>query len=173
MSLCNLFNVSLSLGKVPKIWKQANVSPTHKGKGNKKDKCNYRPKSLLSNVGKILESIVFKALYKLCVDYGLLTRRNSGYKPKDSAINQLLVMIHKIYQALENGHDYCFVSLDATVAFDRVWHRGLIHKLGKIGVSGNALKWFKYCLKDRKQRVVIEGETTECISISCGINLRK
>ena len=39
----------------------------------------------------------------------------------------------------------------------------------KIGVSGNLLKRFKNYLKDRKQRVVIEGETSEYISISCGV----
>ena len=89
--------------------------------------------------------------------------------PKTQHINQLLVITHKIYQALENEHDYCFLSLDATAAFDRVWHQGLIHKLEKIGVSGNLLKWFKNCLKYRKQWVVIEGETSEYISISCWV----
>ena len=88
-SLCKLFNESLPLGKVPKIWKQAIITPVSKGKGNKQDKCNYRPISLLSNVRKLLERLVFKAVYKFCVDHGLLTWRNSGYKPKDSTINQL------------------------------------------------------------------------------------
>ena len=38
ISLCKLFNASLSLGKVPKIWKQANIISVFKGKGNKQDK---------------------------------------------------------------------------------------------------------------------------------------
>ena len=70
---------------------------------------------------------------------------------------------------MENGHDYCFVSLDATTAFDRVWHQGLIYKLKKNGISGKLLTWFKNYLKDRKQRVVIEGQTSEYISIRCGV----
>ena len=169
MSLCSLFNASLTSGKVPQIWKQANVTPVFKGKGSKQDQSNYRPISLLSNVGKLLEGFVFKAVYRFCVENGLLTWRNSGYKPKDSTINQLLVITHKIYQALENEHDYCFVSLDAIAAFDRVWHQGLIYKLKKIGISGKLLTWFKNYLKDRKQRFVIEGQTSEYISIRCGV----
>ena len=131
-SLCSLFNASLMSGQVPQIWKQANVTPVFKGKGSKQDKSNYRPISLLSNVGKLLERIVFKAVHRFCVENGLLAWRNSGYKPKDSTINQPLVITHKIYQALENGHDYCFVSLDATAAFDRVWHQGWIYKFKKL-----------------------------------------
>ena len=94
-TLCYLFNTSLSLGKVPNIWKQANVTPVFKGKGNKQDKCNYCPISLLSNVGKLLE-FVFKAVYEFCVVHVLLIWRNSGYKPKGSTINQLLVITYKI-----------------------------------------------------------------------------
>ena len=156
-------------GKVPQIWKQANVTPVFKGKGSKQDKSNYRPISLLSNVGKLLERIVFKAVYRFCVENGLLTWRNSGYKPKDSTINQLLVITHKIYQALENGHDYCFVSLDATAAFDRVMAPRLDLQIEKNGISGKLLTWCKNYLKDRKQRIVIEGQTSEYISIRCGV----
>ena len=58
----DLFNLSLTLGKFPKIWKQANVTPIFK-KGNESDTNNYRPVSLLSTVGKVFEKIVFKYMY--------------------------------------------------------------------------------------------------------------
>ena len=48
--LCNLFNFSLTTGKVSKIWKQANVSPIYK-KNDPSDVSNYRPISLLSTNG--------------------------------------------------------------------------------------------------------------------------
>ena len=64
--LCDLFNFSLSNGKVPKIWKQANVSPIHK-KNDPSDMSNYRPISLLSTAGKALENIVHKHLFNFFV----------------------------------------------------------------------------------------------------------
>ena len=56
--LCSLFNQSLSLGIVPDIWKEAHVCPIPKG-GDKTAVSNYRPISLLSNINKVLERIVF------------------------------------------------------------------------------------------------------------------
>ena len=53
------------------------------------------------------------------------------------------------------------VFLDASKAFDKVWHRGLIYKLQQLGVNDNLLMWFKDYLQDRKIRTVIEGEHSE------------
>ena len=58
-SLSDLFNASLIKGQVPALWKQANVTPIHK-KNDPSDITNYRPISLLSTVGKVLEKIVHK-----------------------------------------------------------------------------------------------------------------
>ena len=55
--------ISLNSGFFPKIWKQANVVPIFK-KGEKNCKANYRPISLLSNVSKVLERLVYNVLYE-------------------------------------------------------------------------------------------------------------
>ena len=52
--LTDLFNFSLSNGKVPSLWKQANVTPVFK-KNEPSDVSNYRPISLLNTIGKVLE----------------------------------------------------------------------------------------------------------------------
>jgi hypothetical protein len=49
------------------------------------------------------------------------------------------------------------VFCDISKAFDRVWHKGLIHKLKQSGISGNLLKWFQNYLYGREQRVVINA----------------
>ena len=56
-SMTALFNKSLSLGKVPQEWREANVVPIPK-KGNIHEVSNYRPISLLSLVSKFLEQVV-------------------------------------------------------------------------------------------------------------------
>ena len=159
--------MSLQLGQFPTIWKEANVTPVYK-KNDRQDDNNYRPISLLSCLGKLLERIVFK-LYEFLFKNNLLTGRNSGYKQRDSTINQLLFLIHQVYEALSKGLDVCFVSLDASSAFDRVWHDGLIHKLKKKGITGRLLHWFVDYLSDRKQRVVIGGSKSEWIHIKAGV----
>ena len=60
--LSDLFNFSQTSGKVPLIWKEANVTPIFK-KDDPLVVSNYRPISLLSTVGKVLEKIVNKHLF--------------------------------------------------------------------------------------------------------------
>ena len=57
--LCDLFNYSLSCGKVPELWKQANVTRIFK-KGDQSEVSNYRPISLLSTIGKAMEKLLVK-----------------------------------------------------------------------------------------------------------------
>ena len=61
--LSTLMNKSFEVSKVPKIWKEANLSPILK-KDDKSLVSNYRPISVLSCVGKIQERIVFTKIYK-------------------------------------------------------------------------------------------------------------
>ena len=166
--LSNYYNHSFEQGKVPLQWKKANVIPVYK-KGDRQLVKNYRPISLLCIAGKIQERIVFKTLYTYCFQHRLLTWRNSGFKPLDSAINQLLMVVHNIYIALENGHDVCMVYLDISKAFDRVWHTGLIHKMKMMGITGKILLWLTDYLHNRLQRVVINGSHSTWVEITAGV----
>ena len=55
--LTYLFNFTLRSGKIPSDRKEAKVSPIYKG-GDRTDKNNYRPVSVISVVMKILERAV-------------------------------------------------------------------------------------------------------------------
>ena len=54
---CNIFRTSLEQRKAVRDWKLQNISPLFK-KGSKDDTGNYRPISLTSVPGKMLESII-------------------------------------------------------------------------------------------------------------------
>ena len=60
-SLTEIFNKSMSEGVVPQDWKIANITPIFK-KGTKLDSGNYRPVSLTSHIGKLLESLIRDAM---------------------------------------------------------------------------------------------------------------
>ncbi len=94
-------------------------------------KKNYRPISLLPIFGKILEKLIYDSLYSHLVSYELLNPNQSGFRPGDSTINQLISITHTIYKAF-NGNpplDVRSVYLNISKAFDRVWHEGLVYKL--------------------------------------------
>ena len=59
--LTHIYNISLAVGIVPKLWKTAQVTPLHKG-GDPLDINNYRPISIINSIAKIFEKLIFKQL---------------------------------------------------------------------------------------------------------------
>ena len=151
---CSIFNQSIHDDKVPEIWKKAHVSPIQKME-DKSLVSNHRPISLLSNVDKVFERVIFKHLYNHLLDNSILTAFQSGFIPGDSTINQLTFLYDAFCRALDEGKEVRVVFCDISKAFDRVWHKGLIRKLEAAGITGTVLQWFTDYLKDRKQRVVL------------------
>ena len=123
--------------------------PVHK-KNEKNLKGNYRPISLLPIFGKILEKLIYDSLYSHLVSSELLNPNQSGFRPGDSTVNQLISITHTIFKAFDCNPplDVRSVYLDISKAFDRVWHHGLIYKLKRCSVSGNLLALINNFLKE-------------------------
>ena len=114
---------------------------------------------------------MYDSLYSHLVSCDLLNPNQSGFRPGDSTINQLISITHTIFQAFDCNppRDVRSVYLDISKAFDRVWHDGLIHKLKRCGVSEQLLSLIKSFLKDRKQRTVLNGQCSNWGDISGGV----
>ena len=165
-----IFTNFLRSGLFPEIWKYANVVPVHK-KNEKNLKGNYRPISQLPILGKILEKLIYDSLYSHLESHELLNPTQSSFGPGDSTVNQLLSITHAIFKAFDCNPplDVRSVYLDISKAFDRVWHDGLIYKLKRCGVSGQLLFLIQSFLKDRKQRTVLNGQSSNWGDISAGV----
>ena len=163
-----LFNRSLSEGKFPQIWKNAQVTPIFK-KGNQQKVNNYRPISLLSCIGKVLEICVQKHVLTYLIENDIISQHQSGFLPHHSTIYQLLNIYDDIGSSLDNNTITQAVFFDISKAFDKVWHRGLIAKLQAAGIRGNLLSWFKDYLSNRKQSVVISGQKSSYQPIKAGV----
>ena len=61
------------------------------------------------------------------------------------------------------------VFCDISKAFDRVWHKGLLFKLGKLGLNGGLLEWFGSYLSNRKQREILNNATSKIGTINAGV----
>ena len=59
--------------------------------------------------------------------------------------------------------------MDIGKAFDRVWHAGLLKKLEALGIRNPLLQWVESYLQNRKQRVVIDGQSSEWKKMSSGV----
>jgi hypothetical protein len=166
--LTKIFNKSLSLAKFPSAWKRANVLPIFK-KAETFITTNYRPVSLLSILAKVFEKVVFKYLFNYFRDHFLISIWQSGFLPGSSTITQLTEIYDQFCNAVSQGKEIRVVFLDISKAFDRVWHRGLLFKLKKCGITGRLLDWLQDYLTDRHQRVIVNGEHSEWGRINAGV----
>ena len=166
--LCILFNRSLREGIFPDMWKQGNLVPLFK-KGDKSIPANYRPVSLLSNLGKVLERIIFKHVFNHLYSNNLLYKYQSGFRPGHSTTFQLIDIFHHICQSFDAKQYSCMVFCDISKAFDKVWHRGLLFKLRQNGIKGRLLAWLSNYLSERKQRVQINSATSSLLTVNAGV----
>ena len=142
--------------------------PAHK-KNDKHSLKNSHPVSLLPVSGKVFERIIFKVF--LFLEDNLLTPNQSGFRPNDSRVNQLLSIVHNIYSDFDHNPSLEVRGnfLDISKAFDKVWHDGLLYKLESFGISGNLLKLVHSYLNNRQQRVVLNGQYSKWAPILVGV----
>ena len=51
----------------------------------------------------------------------------------------------------------------------RLWHKGLIYKLKSLGVSDSLLKLIQSFLTNRFQRILLNGQTSEWLTVKAGM----
>ena len=132
---CVAFNHSPEQGYFPSCWKDANATPIYK-KDDKSLPNNYRPISLLSLVGKVMERCLHKHLYNYIVAYQILTPLQSGFEQGYSTTYQLLHTYHTFYEADDRVIETKkYVLSSATLARHLTEYKGLLHKFWGIGCS--------------------------------------
>ena len=108
-------------------------------------------------------------MFEYFVENDLISHNQSGFKPGDSCMNQMLSIIHEIYKSFHEGYETRGVFLDISKAFDKVWHEGLLYKLKENSISGKLLNTVKDFLYQRKQRVVLNGQYSSWAAIEAGV----
>ena len=166
--LAKLFNKSMADGKILDDWRLSNVSPIYKQKGSKSQPGNYRPVSLTSNVCKLMEKIINRALGKH-LDNGVLYNSQCGFRKGRSCQTNLIEFYDKITRWMDEGDSVDILFLDFRKAFDKVDHDRLMVKLEAAGVRGNLWKWLKDWLAGRKQRVMVRGKSSGWHPVESGV----
>ncbi|KAK4809932.1 hypothetical protein QYF61_001659 [Mycteria americana] len=133
-----IYQQSWLTGEVPADWRLANVTPIFK-KGWKEEPGNYRPVSLTSVPGKLMEQTIL------------------------SAITQ------HVTHLVDEGKAVDVVYLDFSKAFDTASHSILLEKLAAHGLDGCTLHWVKNWLDGRAQRVVVNGVKSSWWPVTSGV----
>lgn len=167
-SISRLFTYSLQAARVPSVWKSANVVPIYKSGASTLAE-NYRPVSLTSVLVKSLERIIHKHLMQFLMEQNLLCDNQHGFREGRSCITQLLQLLHSWYSTLEKRGSVDVIFLDFAKAFDKVSHPHLLYKLQCYGIKGKVFQWIKDYLSDRKQRVIVDGYSSDWVDVLSGV----
>ena len=161
-------SLSLSFGVFPSVLKIAKVVPVFK-KDSKLDYSNYRPISLLSNIEKILEELMYKRLYAFLSNNNIICNLQFGFRQQYSTSHVLINITENIRKALVDGNIGCGVFVGLQKAFDTVDHQILLAKLNHYGIHGVSNDWFKSYLSNHSQYVSINGYESGLAAINCGV----
>ena len=138
-----LFRNSIKPSCYPDIWKKSSIIPVHK----KWQTIGWKLPTNFSFTYRI---------YNFLLEDDLSNTNQSGFRPSDSYINQLVAITHEIFEAFDWNPplEVRSVILEISRAFDKVWHKVLLYKLKSMGISGDLFNLLENYLSGRLQRVV-------------------
>lgn len=167
--LTNIYNSCLKLQYFPSSWKTAKVVPIPKpGKPlNRPD--SYRPISLLSSLGKLLEKIIKIKIEIFIGSKNILPNEQFGFRNSHSTIHQVKRITNDVKEGFNSGKSAALVLLDVEKAFDSVWHRGLVYKLINFEFPLYIIKFVRNFLNNRYFCVAIDNVFSDLLEIPAGV----
>lgn len=167
-SLRYIINLSFASGRFPQSWKNAKVVALFK-QGDKKEKDNYRPISVLPTISKIIERAVHIQLYHYLEINKLLDINQFGFRHGRSTTLAVSQFTDEILGNMENGSISGIVYIDLKKAFDTVDHVIMLQKLKAFGVRSIHLAWFDSYLSSRRQSTVVGQAMSSVRKVSVGV----
>ena len=160
------FSYNIEEAEFPDMLKMADIKPIYK-KISRNEKGNYRPVSVLPNLSKVYERILFEQISSFFEN--ILSKYQCGFRKGFSAQHCLLRMIEKWRICLDHGKVTGALLTDLSKAFDCLTHELLIAKLNAYGFDINATRLIYSYLTGRKQRVKINQAYSSWKDIIYGV----
>lgn len=165
--LAILFNRSITTGQLPEEYKIAKIIPIHKG--GSYDPQNFRPISLLPSISKILEKAVHQQLYAYLNNNGLISNRQSGFRPLHSTSTCLTEIVDFLLENMNSKQLTGSIFLDLRKAFDVIPLELILEKMKYYGIRHAELEWFSRYLMNRQQCVSIKGTISTLLEVKSGV----
>ena len=99
----------------------------------------------------------------------LLSNVQNRFRKDRSCETQLSAVIQDIAYSLGLSQQIDAIILDFRRAFDTAPHHRLLYKLDQYDIRGNTLQWIRNFLSNRRQSVVLDGKSSEKVSVIPGV----
>ena len=167
--LLKIFKVSLEESRVPDDWVNSIIIPIYK-KNKKPSMCaSYRPINLTCSASKIFERIIYLKIINYLRENDLISSSQHGFLSKKSTLTNLLACTFDWVTYFNDKKACDIIYIDYEKAFDKVPHRKLIYKLGKLGFGGRLLSWVEFFITKRRQSVRVRNSYSQYVEVDSGV----
>ena len=157
-----LFRTSLGEGELPIQWRNARIVPLKKlGKDDYTVGRAWRPISLLSTLGKVLEAVVAERISHAVETFGLLPMNHFGARNKRSAEQALILLQEHVHNAWRTGRVLSLVSFDVKGACNCVYKERLLQRLTARRVPSTLVRWIGAFCSGRTATILVNGFTSQ------------
>ena len=139
------------------------------GKTNYNTARSYRPITLESVIGKVMErAICNRLIWKLEMEQGIAKTQFAYWKQK-SCIQTLLRIINSVSEARNRKENSVLTVMDFESCYERIWRAGLLKKASNYGICGRLWIYIKNFLTDRKYYIKVNDFTSTFYPSAVGI----
>ena len=170
--LLHLYKRCWSGDGIPTKWREATIKTLLKEDKDPKDPTSYRPISLTSCLGKVMEKIVANRLIHILERRGILTDNQAGFRPGRCTTDQVLKLVQEASDNMhENprGRTTIATFFDYSKAYDSVWRDGLLYKMVKNNIPYRFIRYVRHFLSGRKTVVNINNTNSKVFVLKDGL----
>ena len=167
--LLGIINRSWRNSEIPSSWTNSLIIPIGKPGKDPTNPESYRPISLLSCLGKVMEKMINSRLSWLLEKNNTLSQTQCGFRKKRSTEDLLVKIEHQVRTTLVNKNIMISIFFDLKQAFDTISHDHLLLKMASSGIKGNMLSWTEKFLKNRTYQVAVEDKISNKLEMKRGV----
>ena len=172
MILC-LMNKCWQGENLPRQWRTAIIRTLLKDGKDPKETTSYRPISLTSCLGKVLEKIVADRLMHFMESRGLINDNQAGFRQNRATTDQVMKLVQSASDQLHKPKGQSKLTLctffDYEKAYDKVWRDGLLYKMIRLEIPWRYIRYVRFFLSTRQTVVNINGVASKMFTLNEGL----